>query len=131
MSKTVKLEKCFEREVRKINGDGSREARFAFLNPAKAAAKELSTPSVASVYGECIKKYGRVTVAICTAATIAERRDRLEFNTVLWANEVLKLWNNRPSDISCVAIRDGLHPTRIEEYAQSLIKITTDYTEAQ
>lgn len=121
-----KLDTCFAREVKKINGDGSREARFTFLNPARAAAKELSTPNVANIYGECIKKYGRVTVAICTAATIAERRDRLEFNTLQWANEVLKLWNNRPSDISCVAIRDNLHPTRIEEYARELIKITTE-----
>lgn len=126
---TIKLEKCFAREVKKINGDGSREAKFLFLNPAKTAARELSVTNVAEIFNECVKKYGRVTVAICVAATIAERRDRLEFNTVLWANEVLKLWNNRPIDISCVSIRDGLHPTRIEEYAASLIKITTDYEE--
>lgn len=126
MIKTVKLEKCFGREVKKINGDGSREAKFEFLNIAKAAARELSTTNVASIYGECIKKYGRVAVAICTAATIVERRDRLAFSNVLWADEVLKLWNNRPCDISCVAIRDGLHPTRIDEYAASLIKLTTD-----
>ncbi len=127
MHKTVKIEKYFEREVKKINGDGSREAKFAFLNTARTAARELSTTNVASVYGECIKKYGRVTVAICTAATIAERRDRLDFSTVLWADEVLKLWNNRsPHNLSSVAIMDNLHPTRIEEYAASLIKLTTD-----
>lgn len=126
MYKTVKLDKCFEREVIKINGNGGREDMFSFLNPAKAAAKELSTPNVADIYRECIKKYGRVTVAICTAATILDRCDRLDFSTVLWANKVLQLWNNRPYDLSCIVINDGLHPSRIEEYAQRLIKITSD-----
>lgn len=120
------LDKCFEREIKKVNGDGGRKAKFAFLNSAKAAARKLSTPNVASIYDECIKKYGRATIAICTAATIVERRDRLECSTVLWARQVLKLWFNCPSDISCVVIKDELHPTRIEEYAASLIRITTD-----
>lgn len=37
----MKLDRTFAREVKKAaNGDGSREARFAFLNPAREAAKK-------------------------------------------------------------------------------------------
>lgn len=39
----MKLDKTFEKEITKIsNGNGSREAKFDFLKPAKEAAKELS-----------------------------------------------------------------------------------------
>lgn len=122
----MKLEKCFEGEVKKINGDGSREKKFAILKAARAAARELSVVNVRTVYPECIKKYGRVIVEICTAATIISVRDRLSYDTVQWAEEVLKLWTTRPADISSVVIRDGLHPTRIEEYAAELIRLTID-----
>ena len=54
----MKLDKTFSRELRQINGDGSREAKFAFLTPAKAAARELSTPTVATVFPSVVRKYG-------------------------------------------------------------------------
>lgn len=123
----MKLDKVFAREVKKTaNGDGSREARFAFLNPAKEAAKKLSTPSVREKFDSILREYGRVAVGLCVAVTVKERRDILDSSTVLWAEQTLALWTNRPHDISCLLISDDLHPTRIEEYAGPFIKLTTE-----
>lgn len=123
----MKLDRTFAREVKKAaNGDGSREARLTFLNPAREAAKRLSTPIVMREFDDIIREYGRATVGLCVAVTVWERRNRLERRTVRWAEEVLKLWTNRPHDTLCLFINDGLHPTRIEEYAGSFIKLTTE-----
>ena len=123
----MKLDRTFAREVKKAaNGDGSREARFAFLNPAKEAARKLSTPNVMREFDGILREYGRATVGLCVAVTAWERRDRLESRTVRWAMEVLKLWTNRPPDIRSLYIGDNLHPSRIEEYAGSFIKLTTE-----
>lgn len=123
----MKLDRTFAQEVKKAaNGDGSREARFAFLNPAKEAARKLSTPNVRNDFDDILRKYGRPAVGLCVAVTIRERRDRLERRTVRWAEEALKLWTNRPPDIRCLYIGDNLHPSRIEEYAGSFIKLTTE-----
>lgn len=123
----MKLDRTFAREVKKAaNGDGSREARFAFLNPAKEAARKLSTPNVMREFDGILREYGRATVCLCVAVTVWERRDRLESRTVRWAMEVLKLWTNRPPDIRSLYIGDNLHPSRIEEYAGSFIKLTTE-----
>lgn len=123
----IKLDDCFARELRKeANGDGSREAKFAFKDKVTKAAKELSTSEVPYIFSDVIKKYGRVPIAICVAVTIVERRDRLDYKTVCWANEVLKLWTNQNfSSYLFAYINDGLHPTRIEEYAGSFIRLTT------
>ena len=123
----MKLDRTFAREVKKAaNGDGSREARFAFLNPAKEAARKLSTPNVMREFDGILREYGRATVGLCVAVTVWERRDRLESRTVRWAIEVLELWTNRPPDIRSLYIGDNLHPSRIEEYAGSFIKLTTE-----
>ena len=122
----MKLDQTFAREIKKANGNGSREAKLALLKTIREANKALSTPEIMRAYNDCIKKFGRVPVAICTAVTINARRDRLNDEPIQWANEVLKLWTNRPNDLFCAHIDDGLHPTRIEEYAGSLIDLTTD-----
>lgn len=122
----MKLDCTFAREIKKTNGDGSREAKFALLKTIRETSKALSTPNVMYSYDDCIKKFGRVPVAICTAATIYERRNRLNGSSIQWANEILKLWTNRPDDLFCAYIDDGLHPTRIEEYARNLICLTTN-----
>lgn len=121
----MRLDNKFSREIKKANGDGSREAKFAFLNPTKEAAKKLSTTNVKDVFNEVLRQYGRVSVGVCVAATVLEREDRLEYSTVQWARAVINLWTNRPCDMGCVVINDGLHPTRIEEYARSLIRATS------
>lgn len=123
----MKLDRTFIKEIVKTaNGDGSREARFTFLGTAREAAKELSTIKAPQIFNSVIRKYGRATVAVCVAATILQHQDRLELNTCQWAREVIKLWQNRTNDIGRVAFNDGLHPTRIEEYAGAFIRLTEE-----
>ena len=119
------LDKSFARELKLINGDGGRGDKFAFLGNAVAAAKEMSTPEIREKFSSMFKSYSRATIAICIAATIVDRADRLCPETVKWAREVLSYWTNRPSSIDRVIIDDGLHPTRIEEYAADFIQLTS------
>lgn len=127
----MKLEHTFAQEVKKIsNGDGSKDAQWAFRSKLLLVQKRLSTTAVRTKFDRCIMDYGRVPVAICVAITIIDRRDRLEDSSCQWAFEVLKLWKNRPNmplrDFWFAKIDDGLHPTRIEEYAGGLMRLTTD-----
>lgn len=122
------VDECFAREIKKIaNGDGSREAKFEFLAKARAASRELSCPDVKEKFDRIMKKYGRVVVGICVAATIIDRADRLSDKSVKWAREVWDMWTNRPPN-SGVEIRDNLHFSRIEEpdYAGNFIKLTSN-----
>ena len=125
----MKLDDTFIRDVKKIaNGNGSREARFAFMKQVEGTRKALSSSEVArGGYDVAIKKYGRVPVAICTAATLYIRKERLGGWGFLWAQNVLALWTNRPpSGIDRAAIRDDtLHPTRICDYSARFIRLTT------
>lgn len=122
----MKLDETFAREVRKTaNGDGSREARFSFLRKADEAVRRLSKPDVMEDFDNILREYGRATVGLCVAVTVWERRDRLSRKAVYWAMEVLNLWTNRGHDPFRLYIRDNLHPSRIEEYAGSLIRLTT------
>ena len=121
------IDECFAREIKKIaNGDGSREAKFAFLEKARAAARELSCPDVKEKFYEVMKKYGRVAVGLCVAATILDRSERLSTKSVEWACEVWSKWTNRPPHPG-IEIIDNLHFSRIEEpdYAGKFIKLTS------
>ena len=77
-------------------------------------------------FDDILREYGRATVGLCVAVTVWERRRKLERRTVQWAMAVLELWTNRPVDILWLYISDNLHASRIEEYAGSLIRFTTD-----
>lgn len=121
----MKLDQTFVRDIRnQARGDGSREAMFAFRRKVKETAKALSTTKAAEVFRDVLKEYGRVPVAVCVAATIIERRDRLEWRSYQWALEVMKSCENALHDHTSACICDGLHPTRIEEYAGSLLNLT-------
>ena len=123
----MRLDKTFARDILKAaNGDGSRDARFAFLRPAKAAAKELSCTQAPKKFNDVLKTYGRETVAVCVAVTILLRKEWMKQSSCEWAMAVLKLWTNRPHDLTCIAINDNLHPTRIEGYAGELIRLTSE-----
>lgn len=128
----MKLDTTFAKEVkREANGDGSREARFAFNEKVRGAAKMMSTPDVlhGGKVNEAFKTYGRVAVGICFAATLYQRRERLDFWGFDWATEVLKLWTNRtPNSLDNAAINDGIHPTKIcyHDYAGNFIRLTTE-----
>ncbi len=72
----MRLDPEFSREIAKIsNGDGSRDAMFAFKKVTREVALKLSNTKAPSLFGDCIKTYGRVPVAVCVAVTIFERRD--------------------------------------------------------
>ena len=122
----MKLDRTFSREILAVNGDGSRDAKFQFLSRLEAAKRDLSTPGIASHFADCIKQHGRATVAICVAVTLRQRQDRIDGWGMPWALEVLKLWTNcTPANYHRAYIDDQLNPTRICEYAASLIRLTT------
>lgn len=127
----MRLDQTFSKEIQRVaNGDGSRDAQWAFRSTVLLAQEMLSTPKVRTLFDRCIKTYGRVPVAICVAVTIIVRHERLEPKSYQWALEVMRLWTNRPSkpirEFWFAVIDDGLHPTRIEEYAGSFMRLTTE-----
>lgn len=119
----MKIDRELAREIKAANGDGSREAKVALVQRVRAANKELSSPAMMTGFNDVIRKHGRVPVALCVAATLHARRERLDRWGFEWAEQVLKLWTNRPpSYIQIATIDDGLHPTRICEYAGSFMR---------
>lgn len=125
----MKLDREFAREIKKqANGNGSREAKFSFIKKVRGASKMMSTPDVMNgKYDEAFQVYGRVPVAICIAATLCQRRHRLDHWKFDWASEILSLWANRTAHgIEDACINDGIHPTKICEYAGELIRLTTE-----
>lgn len=124
----MKLDRTLANEIKKqANGDGSREAKFTFIKKVRGASMMMSSPDVMrGRFDETIKAYGRVPVAICIAATLYQRRERLDNWKLNWALEVLNLWANKTAQgVEDAYIDDGVHPTRICEYAGSFIKLTT------
>ena len=123
----MKLDRTFSREFAKIaNGDGSREAKFAFKKKAESVAKMLSDVKAPSLFDEAVKTYGRAAVAASLAVTVIERDrgdpGRLDPVSLAWAHEVFGLWKNRTPSILFYVINDGLHPMKIDEYAGSFIR---------
>lgn len=120
------LDRTFQREIAKVaNGDGSREAFFAFKKTVRTVARTLSNIEAPYLFDGCVKEYGRVPVAVCVAVTICKKRDGLPRPLFDWAIEVMNAWTNRAGDLHFAFIDDGLHFTRIAEYAGSFIRLTT------
>lgn len=121
------LDQTLAKEIRACNGDGSREAKFAFLAKLDAAKRDLSTPEVTRTFMDCVAKHGRAVVGICVAATLTERGKRLDYWRKDWAGAVLECWTNRaPSNVARAVINDGLHPSKIQVYARTLIRATEE-----
>lgn len=123
------LDRTLAKEIRALNSDGSREAKFSLLHRIDLAVKDFSSPQVISRFDELLRNHGRAVTAICIAATIWTRRERLDNWQLSWAQQVLDLWTTKPrteTGISRANIDDGLHPTRICEYAASFIRLTTE-----
>lgn len=124
----TKLDGTLAKEVKAMNGNNSREAKFALLKKIDAAVKDMSTPDIQTRFNEILGKHGRAVTAICVAATLFERRERLDDWGIRWAMDVLDCWTTKPmSGISRACIDDGIHPTRICEYAGSFIKLNTEF----
>ena len=123
----MKLDRTLAREIKALNGDGTREARFDTLRKVRAANKDLSRPEVRDSFNDCLKAHGRAITALCVASTLYRRRERLDGWGLLWARAVLDLWTNKtPPSVDAATIDDGLHPTRICEYAGQFIRLTTE-----
>lgn len=122
----MKLDRLLAKEIKEANGDGTRATRFPFLNEVRAVIDECSTVKVYEVFPECFKRHSRAAIAVAVALTISRRRDRLNAAPVRWADEVLKLWTNRPMSLDYMSFADNLHPSRIEEYAGEFIRVTTE-----
>lgn len=123
----MKLDSTLAREVKALNGDGSREARFETLRRVEAAKKDLSSPRVRDGFNEALRLHGRAITAVCVAATLYTRRERIDRWGLGWALAILDLWTNRGRTfVDRANIDDGLHPTRICEYAGELIRLTTE-----
>ena len=121
------LDNNLAREIRAATGGaGNREARIAFLERAWEAAQDMSDPRILDNFNEYLAKYGRGVVAVCVAATIQGGREgRVSHKAMEWANAVMDVWANKPKSWETIMILDNLHPSRIEEYAGSLIRGTS------
>lgn len=119
------IDSTFAQEIKAYNSDGSRVSRIAMINKVAAAAAQLSTPNVREVFRAAIAEHGRAAVGLCVAATMVERGNRISNGYRAWAVQVLALWRDRPAALDRVCIRDDLHPSRIEDYADSLVRATT------
>lgn len=124
----MKLDRTFVKEVKALCGDGSREAKFAMLRRIDAARKDLSTTEIRRTFNDCIRNHGRAVVCVCVAATLDARKDRLDRWGWRWAHEVLSLlpYNITPGNLERAHINDGIHPTAICDYAESLIRVTIE-----
>lgn len=123
----MKIDNELARELKKAQGDGSREAKFALLRQVSAACADLSNTNVRSTFYDTVKKHGRVPVIICVAATLDARRERLNGWGISWARDVLnELQGWTRGNLERAHIADGIHPTAICEYAYGLIRMTTE-----
>ena len=125
--KSVRLERMLVNEIKTAAGDGGRESKFRLLRQVSDTCADLSRSDIRSAFPEVLRKHGRVPVAICVAATLEARRDRLDYWGMPWAREVLALlpgWT--PGNRERAHIDDGIHPTAICDYARSLIDCTTE-----
>lgn len=122
----TKLDGELRKEIRAALGDGSRDAKFAFLHRIEDARRDLSSTDVRRTFYAAVKKHGRAACAVCIAATLNDRRDRLDGWGYTWARAVLDLLPGFiPGNIDRAVIRDGIHPTAICEYADLFIRVTT------
>ena len=120
------IDSTLKREVRALYGKGDRPAKFATLAKLRAAKADLSTPRVMTDFDKCMSKHGRAVVAVCVAATLVQRGDRLDYWRNDWVRRILELLPFLTTEnLRSLYINDNLHPTRICEYAGSLIKYTT------
>lgn len=122
----MRLDRTLSAEIKAAAGS-DRAAKFDLLRRVSAARADLSTTKVRSTFNDTLRKHGRVPVAICIAATLEARRERLDYFGITWAREVLSLlpgWTAGNKERG--HIEDGIHPTAICDYARDFIKYTTE-----
>ena len=122
----MKIDKTLAAEIRKLNAHGERVAKAAFAQMMRGAVADFSNFNVMTDFGCIMSKHGRAITALCVAATIKTRADRLNSSTVDWAEAVLACFEDTERAVRLGTYENGLHPSRIEEYAKSLIKYTME-----
>lgn len=122
----MKLDKSLVKEIRYLNSNGDRAVKVEFARRMRDAVADLSNPNVMTGFSDIMRKHGRALTALCVAATIQAHADRLNPATIEWAEAVLASFENPERAARLGVYEDGLHPSRIEEYAKSLIKYTTE-----
>lgn len=123
----MKLDRTLISDIKKqANGDMSLETRAAFLEKAEAAAKFLSTLDVdEDLVDDAIKRYGRVAVGACIAATIDARKRSIGYFHQEWAQAFLTTWKNRTfNTLNSLYVQDNRHPTAICGWANKFMWLT-------
>ena len=79
-------------------------------------------------FSDCIRKHGVAAVAVCVATTLKERKERIDYWGYAWAQKVLAVLpqNITTMNLDRAYIDDGIHPTAICDYSESLIRLTTE-----
>ena len=92
-----------------------------------AAAKDLADHP-RDRFDVCIKAHSRAVVAICVAATLYARRDRLDSWGLSWANDVLALLPSWTEGNRARAYIDDweMHLTAICDYAGPSIRLWSE-----
>lgn len=89
----TKLDFTFARDVYNIsNGDGTREARFAFMRDAKAVAKELSCPKAPYIFNHVVQTHVGFEIPRSTVTTVAVVRSELNRRMAKLRLSKLRLW---------------------------------------
>ena len=122
------LEKTLAREIRKAAPARTqdREGYFAFVRKVSSASQDMSVTTIRADFDKLVAKHGRAVTAVVLAATLYERRDRLENWNLNWACDVLNCWPHTQGLMDRAAIRDGIHPTAICDYAAGFIRCNTE-----
>lgn len=125
----VRLDRTLVREIKRLVGDGSKEAKIEMLKKIDAANRELAGAAARTEFYNVLKKHGRAVVAVAVACTLRNRWERLDGWGINWALKVLDLlpfvWTQ--SNMDRATIKDhALHPTAICTYAGDFIKLTTE-----
>lgn len=125
------VERELAREIKKACGNGERADKFRLLGAVRGVQERMSRSDCArdpkGAMRAALKEYGRAAFALCLASTIVTaRQDWVSGQTLAWANEVIGLWACRPMDIAQVAYNDGLHPSKLAEYAGDFVRMTME-----
>ena len=122
------LEKTLAKEIRKAAPARTqdRDGYFAFLNKVRSAARDMSVTSIRRDFDGLAAKHGRAVTADVLAATLYERRQRLDCWNLDWACDTLRCWPHTEGTLQSAAIRDGIHPTAICDYAADFIWCNTE-----
>ena len=121
----MKLDRTFVTEINKVTAnDGTSAGRAAVKTRLRACAAAMSTIDIDEKLNDIIKEHGRAAVGICIAQKCAGEHyeDRHDERLCSWSRLVLAACKTELGDNG--TYNDGLHPTRVDDYAACLIKYT-------